>query len=161
MTTDPGRDQTTSELAGQTALITGAALWSRSRPRHNGFGPRRGANCGGSVARPISAIPVTQWARQIDLGRLEVSIRWGDERTSFLPPMYVTMPFVTSPPLAAVAQFRQQRFGRRTLLAPAFAATACCDLRTTWNSMLDISLAGPAVVARRVILDDRAPTAGL
>jgi NAD(P)-dependent dehydrogenase (short-subunit alcohol dehydrogenase family) len=149
MTTDPtGRNQTTSELAGQTALITGAA---HGQGRASALAlAREGVRIAAlDVARPIS-YPGYAMGSADDLETLAQECRaLGVDCLTFAADVRDDAA-VTAAVRAVVAQFGtiDILFNNAGICGYGLAHELTDD---AWNSMLDINLKGPWIVARRVI----------
>jgi NAD(P)-dependent dehydrogenase (short-subunit alcohol dehydrogenase family) len=148
MTTDPRRDQTTSELAGQTALITGAA---HGQGRASALAlAREGVRIAAlDVARPIS-YPGYAMGSADDLETLAQECRsLGVDCLTFAADVRDDVA-VTAAVRAVVAQFGaiDILFNNAGICGYGLAHELTDD---AWNSMLDINLKGPWIVARRVI----------
>jgi NAD(P)-dependent dehydrogenase (short-subunit alcohol dehydrogenase family) len=148
MTTDPGRDQTTSELAGQTALITGAA---HGQGRASALAlAREGVRIAAlDVARPMS-YPGYAMGSSDDLETLAQECRaLGVDCLTFAADVRDDAA-VTAAVRAVAAQFGtiDILFNNAGICGYGLAHELTDD---AWNSMLDINLKGPWIVARRVI----------
>jgi NAD(P)-dependent dehydrogenase (short-subunit alcohol dehydrogenase family) len=148
MTTDPGRDQTTSELAGRTALITGAA---HGQGRASALAlAREGVRIAAlDVARPMS-YPGYAMGSADDLETLAQECRaLGVDCLTFAADVRDDAA-VTAAVRAVVAQFGtiDILFNNAGICGYGLAHELTDD---AWNSMLDINLKGPWIVARRVI----------
>ena len=149
MTTDPtGRNQTTSELAGQTALITGAA---HGQGRASALAlAREGVRIAAlDVARPMS-YPGYAMGSADDLETLAQECRaLGVDCLTFAADVRDDAA-VTAAVRAVVAQFGtiDILFNNAGICGYGLAHELTDD---AWNSMLDINLKGPWIVARRVI----------
>jgi NAD(P)-dependent dehydrogenase (short-subunit alcohol dehydrogenase family) len=149
MTTDPtGRNQTTSELAGQTALITGAA---HGQGRASALAlAREGVRIAAlDVARPIS-YPGYAMGSADDLETLAQECRaLGVDCLTFAADVRDDAA-VTAAVRAVAAQFGtiDILFNNAGICGYGLAHELTDD---AWNSMLDINLKGPWIVARRVI----------
>jgi NAD(P)-dependent dehydrogenase (short-subunit alcohol dehydrogenase family) len=148
MTTDPGRDQTTSELAGRTALITGAA---HGQGRASALAlAREGVRIAAlDVARPMS-YPGYAMGSADDLETLAQECRaLGVDCLTFAADVRDDAA-VTAAVRAVVAQFGtiDILFNNAGICGYGLAHELTDD---AWNSMLDINLKGPWIVARRII----------
>jgi NAD(P)-dependent dehydrogenase (short-subunit alcohol dehydrogenase family) len=148
MTTDPGRDQTPSELAGQTALITGAA---HGQGRASALAlAREGVRIAAlDVARPMS-YPGYAMGSADDLETLAQECRsLGVDCLTFAADVRDDVA-VTAAVRAVVAQFGaiDILFNNAGICGYGLAHELTDD---AWNSMLDINLKGPWIVARRII----------
>jgi NAD(P)-dependent dehydrogenase (short-subunit alcohol dehydrogenase family) len=149
MTTDPpANNQTTSELAGQTALITGAA---HGQGRASALAlAREGVRIAAlDVARPMS-YPGYAMGSADDLETLAQECRsLGVDCLTFAADVRDDVA-VTAAVRAVVAQFGaiDILFNNAGICGYGLAHELTDD---AWNSMLDINLKGPWIVARRVI----------
>ena len=141
--------RTAPELAGQVALITGAAhgqgraaALALAREGVHDRGPRRGP-----AARPIPAIP---WARR------PTSTRWPTEcRALGVECLTFAADVRDDAAVTAAVQSTADRFGRIDIL---FNNAGICGYglaheltEDAWDAMLDINLKGPGSWRRRVI----------
>ena len=149
MSTDPtGRDQTAAELAGQTALITGAA---HGQGRASALAlAREGVRIAAlDVARPMT-YPGYPMGSADDLQSLADECRGlGVDCLTFAADVRDDAA-VTAAVRAVVAQFGgiDILFNNAGICGYGLAHELTDD---AWNSMLDINLKGPWIVARRVI----------